>query len=357
MSDYFISLDAAFVSLLTGVILFRLQDKLAYAAKPRDDASAIQASHVGDPLRLGGVAVLLGLTFAIGVRASSGEGTFAPLLLLTALPVLIAGLAEDLGHHVSPQGRFLAAVFSAIAAVALLGAWIPKAHIPGVDLALSVPMVAIVVTVVFSATFSHAVNLIDGMNGLSATVVITSALGCFGVALQASQPEIATFALILASATAGFLFLNWPVARLFLGDAGAYGLGHLLAWLTIMLAWNSPDVTVPALILIIFWPLADVIHTVARRMVVRVSILEPDRLHIHQVIRRILDIIWFGYRGRARSNPLTTLILLPFIVAPVVTGVLLWDMPLAAWIAVGAFMLAFFATHPLTSSLARWRRK
>jgi ABC-type molybdate transport system permease subunit len=80
-------------------------------------------------------------------------------------------------------------------------------------------------------------------------------------------------------------------------------------------------------------------------------------MHLHQKVRRMLDIMWFGYRGRQRSNPLTTLVLLPFITAPVVTGTLLWDQPTAAWCALGAFMLAFSLAHPLTVRLAQKLRK
>ncbi|SNS30157.1 UDP-N-acetylmuramyl pentapeptide phosphotransferase/UDP-N-acetylglucosamine-1-phosphate transferase [Antarctobacter heliothermus] len=301
--------------------------------------------------------VIAGLAFAVALQMLNGDESFAPLLLLSILPVFITGLAEDLGHHVSPRGRFLAAVFSGVAAVALLGVWVPKADIPGIDWAMATPAVAIILTVIFSAGLCHAVNLIDGMNGLAASVITISALGYAAIATLASLPVVASFALLLVAATIGFLFLNWPVARLFLGDAGAYGLGHLLVWLMILLASLSSEVAVPALLLVIFWPLADVLHTILRRVADKVSILRPDRMHLHQKVRRTLDIVWFGYRGRYRSNPLTTIILLPFIIAPVVTGVLLWSNPGAAWIALGGYMLAFSAAHTLTARLARRFRR
>jgi UDP-N-acetylmuramyl pentapeptide phosphotransferase/UDP-N-acetylglucosamine-1-phosphate transferase len=340
MSLFLFLFSALAVSLFTGVILLRIQKQLEVVAKPRGDGAAVQSSHVGNPLRIGGAAVVAGLAFVAALQMLNGDESVAPLLLLSVLPVFIAGLAEDLGHHVSPRGRFLAAIFSAVAAVALLGVWVPRGDIPGIDRAMAMPAIAITLTVIFSAGFCHAVNLIDGMNGLAA-----------------SLPAVTVMALLLAAATTGFLLLNWPVARLFLGDAGAYGLGHLLVWLMILLASHSSEVAVPALALVIFWPLADVIHTILRRVAERVSILRPDRMHLHQKVRRTLDIVWFGYRGRHRSNPLTTLILLPFIVAPVVTGVLLWNSPGAAWIALGAYMLAFSAAHPLTTSLARRFRR
>lgn len=344
-------------SLSVGLILLRAKKQLEVVAKPRGDGVAVQSSHSGNPLRIGGTAVIVGLAFVAIVQMFNGTESVAPILLLSVLPVFIAGLAEDLGHRVSPRGRFLAAIVSAVAAVALFGEWVPRSDILGVDQAMAMPAIAITLTVVFSAVFCHAVNLIDGMNGLAASVITTAALGCAAIASLALLPDIVFIALLLAAATMGFLLLNWPIARLFLGDAGAYGLGHILVWLMILLTYRSSEVAVPALLLVIFWPLADVIHTVTRRVSEKVSILQPDRMHLHQKVRRTLDIVWFGYRGRDRSNPLTTLFLLPFITAPVLSGVLLWNNTSGAWIALGGYMLAFAAAHLLTTRFAQRFRK
>lgn len=345
------------ISAFFGIFILYIHPHIRAITQSRGDDIAVQSSHVGEPARVGGLAVLLSLMAVAAIQTVFQETYQTPLLLLSVLPVFIAGLAEDLGHRVSPRGRFLAAIVSAIAAVSLLGAWAPRSDIPYLDAAMSLPLVAIILTVLFSAGFCHAVNLIDGMNGLASTVVTISALGCAAISAQAEQPEITGFALLLATGTIGFLPLNWPYARLFLGDAGAYGLGHLLVWLPFLLAWQTDTVAVPALMLVIFWPLADVLHTILRRLAERASILQPDKMHLHQKVRRMLDIIWFGYRGRQRSNPLTTLVLLPFITVPVVTGTLLWDQPTAAWCALGAFMLAFSLAHPLTVRLAHKLRK
>ena len=345
------------ISASFGIFILYSHPHIIAITKTRGDGLAVQSSHVGEPARVGGLAVLLSLMAMATIQVVFQETYQTPLLLLSVFPVFIAGLAEDLGHRVSPRGRFLAAIVSAIAAVSLLGAWAPRSDIPYLDAAMSLPLVAIILTVLFSAGFCHAVNLIDGMNGLASTVVTISALGCAAISAQAEQPEITGFALLLAAGTIGFLPLNWPYARLFLGDAGAYGLGHLLVWLPFLLAWKTDTVAVPALLLVIFWPLADVLHTILRRWAERTSILQPDKMHLHQKVRRMLDITWFGYQGRRRSNPLTTLVLLPFIAVPVVTGTLLWDQPTAAWCALGAFMLAFSLAHPLTVRLAHKLRK
>jgi len=333
--------------------LVHLQTRFAGLIGKRKDAFAVQSSHSGEPLRLGGVAVLLGLGLGLAVSGTENQ-TFALFyLVLSVLPVFLAGVAEDLGYSVSPLRRFAAAMISALLATALLLAWAPRADLPYLDRAMQIEGVAILMTVIFTAGFCHAVNLIDGMNGLAATVIISSGIGGAIVASLADQSDIGFFLMLLSGSMLGFLFLNWPRARLFMGDAGAYGVGHLVIWAMILLAWRAEQVAVPALLLIVFWPIADVVHTIIRRVLEQTSILHPDRMHLHQKVRRMLDIVWFGYNRRQRSNPLTTVILLPMIVAPIIAGVLLWNQPVKAWVAFGLFFLLFSAAHPLTTYAAR----
>lgn len=350
-------LITVFCSLAFAVLALRFEKGISRAVRSRGDAIAKQSSHDGELLRIGGLAAIAGLAVGVAVAELTKPGTFAPLWLLSAAPVLIAGLAEDLGPGVSPRRRYIAAIISALAAMMLLGAWVPRGDFPGLDWAMSAPLVAMVMTVVFSSVFCHAVNLIDGMNGLASTIIAASAVGLATIAALASEPDIVTAALLLAAASVGFFVVNWPAARIFLGDAGAYGMGHLLVWLTVLLSWRSTEVAVPALLLVLFWPIADVIHTVLRRVAARVSMFHPDRMHLHQLIRRVLDIGWFGYRGRRRSNPLTTLLMVPFILPPIAAGVLLWNRPVMAWIVLGVFLGLFAATHPLVARLAKRRRR
>ncbi len=350
-------LSSAFLCFFGCLTVVYHERSLAGFSFTRADLAARQASHVGNPLRLGGVLVLISLAVGVCYQSITKSGSDLELLLVSAVPVVLAGLLEDLGIRISPRVRLIAALVSGAAAMLLTGVCVSRANIPAIDWLVATPAVAIVTAIIFSAGLCNGVNLIDGMNGLSSVVVIMAASGCSVIAEHASQPEIMWFARSLVAAMAGFAILNWPIARLFLGDAGAYGLGHLLAWLMLLLAARSHEVAVPALLLLLFWPIADVTHTILRRMMSGAAISRPDRMHLHQKVRRTLDLVLFGSKGRDRSNPLTTLILLPFITAPVIAGAVLWNQPGPAWVAVGVFVLAFAAAHPLTTWVAIRYRK
>jgi UDP-GlcNAc:undecaprenyl-phosphate GlcNAc-1-phosphate transferase len=347
---------AGFISFALCLCTLNFQVHIRRISKRNGDQAAKQASHIGSPLRLGGFAVVAGIFVSVAWQALGAErqanasylGSTATLLILSLLPVFLSGLLEDWGLRIAPAYRLIAALLSGLLAVALLGAWAPRADIPHFDFLMSIPLVAVFVTVIFSAGICHALNLVDGMNGLAATVVIAASAGVVAVAGFASSPEVSWLASIIMAATVGFSLVNWPTSRLFLGDAGAYSLGHILAWLMILLSWKSSEVAIPALLLLLFWPLADVGHTIIRRFIGGDPVTRPDRMHLHQKVRRALAIIWLGYNERKWSNPLTTAVLAPFIVAPVVTGVLFWNQPTAGWIALGLFLLGFSLAHPLT---------
>lgn len=63
--------------------------------------------------------------------------------------------------------------------------------------------------------------------------------------------------LMLSCAVAGFLLFNFPFGKIFLGDAGAYTLGHTLVWVAIGLNSVSSEISPWAILLIFFWPVAD----------------------------------------------------------------------------------------------------
>jgi UDP-N-acetylmuramyl pentapeptide phosphotransferase/UDP-N-acetylglucosamine-1-phosphate transferase len=349
-------LTSAAVTVMAGLLLILARGPLSRLMRDREDAGAVQASHVGDPLRLGGVAIFIGL--AAGMAVGTWQDTALPVsLILSAGPALLAGLSEDMGFLVSPLRRLAAACVSAVLAVVLLGTWVVRADLFGLDLVMAFAPAAVMLTIALSGGFCHATNLVDGMNGLATTVILSAAVGLTLLAQEAGDRDLALIAALLAAAMAGFLLLNWPFGTVFMGDAGSYGVGHMLIWIAILLAWRTPDIAVPALLLILFWPFADTFHSITRRVLRRAPVFEPDRMHLHQKMRRCIEIVLLGGTRRGLSNPLATLCLAPMILMPVVAGVYLSQDPRTAWIALVIFGLLFAVTNVLVTRLASARRR
>lgn len=318
------------------------------------DLSAVQSAHSAPVARVGGIAVMVSVLCGAAMTAGP-HGTLWALLLPVVIPLFLSGAAEDLGRHVAPAGRLGAALLSSALAVLVTQVWIRETGLPVIDALLAWGPVAVVVTVLAGSTMAHAFNLIDGMNGLAGFTALLAAAGLAAVAATVGDTEITMIGLVLIAAILGFLAFNYPFGRIFLGDAGAYCLGFLLAWLAIMLTQRHDAVTPLAMLLIVFWPLADLSLAIYRRRLRGLPVSGPDRLHFHQLVMRALEIAVFGRGRRHLTNPLTTALMLPFIAAPVAAGVLLRDDAVLSGVALVVFLALFYSTYFMGMTLAGHR--
>ena len=308
------------------------------------DLGAVQAAHSTPTPRLGGIAVFVAVV-AAALLALPGWESLWVLLLTAAVPLFLSGAAEDLGFPVAPAGRLAAALASSALVVWFSGTWISHTGVPVLDLLLAWSPLAIVISVVAAAAVAHAFNLIDGLNGLAGSAALIGALSLLGTALSVNDMEVAVIASVLAAAVLGFLLFNFPFGTIFFGDAGAYTVGFLLAWMGILLAGRHADVTPFAMLLALFWPLADLTLAIVRRYQRKSPLSAPDRLHFHHLVLRSLEIAAFGRSRRSIANPVATAVMLPLIAAPALAGFLLHDRPAEAVAALAIFFVLYFALY------------
>ena len=217
---------------------------------------------------LGGVAVFAGLV--VGVVALDRLELVVPLVLALAL-----GIADDL-RPVPAKLRLVAECGVGVAAAVT---------VPG-DLLVRIATAGLVIVLV------NAVNLLDGQDGLAASVSAVSALG-FALIGGDAWP----FGLALAGALAGFLVFNLPPARIYLGDGGAYLLGTALALAPALALVTSargssgidatdfwgPDTwsVLLATPLLVAVPLADTAIAITRRLRTGRPLFAGDRSHVY----------------------------------------------------------------------------
>lgn len=339
--------------LVLGFLVLKFSHLFLSAQKKRADNKAPQASHRGNPLRIGGLLILIGCFLSAGAIASLSEGKFILLILASAIPVFVAGFVEDMGIFVSPIIRLLAAFLSSGFAIYLTGFLIPDVDLIYIDTMFTAAPIAILFTVFCTGLFCHSLNIVDGLNGLATQVIICAAIGLTIIGFQIDFKQLAAFCMILTFATVGFGYFNWPNARIFLGDAGSYGIGHVLIWIGIAYLSTDNKIAFPALLLIIYWPIADIVHTVARRILARRNIFQPDSDHIHQKTKRLMQNLLSKRFARRYSNPFASLILLPMIAFPPFVGVMLIRQAFYAWLAVLLFFLGFMIVYQIVSRYER----
>jgi UDP-GlcNAc:undecaprenyl-phosphate/decaprenyl-phosphate GlcNAc-1-phosphate transferase len=256
----------------------------------------------------GGLGILIGVLFGLAIaylipefrrlyrQTLELQGTIFAALVITAV-----GLLDDrraLSAPAKVAGQILAAGLLILNGVELLFFWFPSQGVISMGPDLAVPL-----TIAWVLIMVNAVNLIDGLDGLAAGIVIIAA-GAFFVWVYHSPslfPEASQAAALLcavaAGAALGFLPYNFYPARIFMGDSGAMLLGLLLAAATVSgvgrtLRPHGGDVAafaIPVLIpvFVLAVPLIDVAMAVIRRLRRGRPVFAPDKEHIHHQLREI----------------------------------------------------------------------
>jgi len=188
------------------------------------------------------------------------------------------GLAEDLrNNYLNPRFRLYAQL--GIFAVTM-GVWpllIPTDFgVPILDFLMRLPLIGWLLSVIFCVGFVNSINMADGANGLMAGV-ITIAFSLF----YASTGQFVYAAMMTACAV--FTIFNVISGRLFLGDAGTYGLGSSIVICSLYL-FQKNIFSAAFLACLFSYPCIDFMMTLARRLRAGRSIYLPDNDHLHNRI-------------------------------------------------------------------------
>jgi UDP-GlcNAc:undecaprenyl-phosphate/decaprenyl-phosphate GlcNAc-1-phosphate transferase len=311
--------------------------------KANEAISAKQASHNRLTSRFGGLAAIIALVISVCLVAD--ELIF--FIVLSSIPVLVAGVAEDMGYNVKPAYRFNAALVSGLLAVSLTGVWLDNVDFTILKPILALPFFAICFTAFASAGISNSINLIDGINGLASGVITVIGLALCIISFSLGEVTLGTFCIILVGSILGFFIWNFPKGLIFLGDAGAYAYGHFLVWIAILLITKHPEISAWAIFCLFFWPIMDTIAAIFRRYLKRSSINQADNMHFHQLVMRVV-VIYSGDRVSQKSaNPLSTVIILPFCILIAFLGVIFLESVFLSILTIIFATFLFFVSYYL----------
>jgi UDP-GlcNAc:undecaprenyl-phosphate GlcNAc-1-phosphate transferase len=225
-------------------------------------------------------------------------------LVLAAGVMFVVGALDDF-REVSPPAKLAGQVLSggllSLMGVSMLYFRVPFASTEYVVLS---PDLAPLVTVATVVLMANAINLIDGLDGLAAGIVIIAGSALFLYAdrlFKAGLLEGSNMgplvAVIAVGVCLGFLPHNFNPARIFMGDAGAMFLGLLLATTTITVGGRTADqfsgqtyfffapLFIPVVILGV--PLIDTAFSFLRRVYRRTSFAVADKDHLHHRLMRL----------------------------------------------------------------------
>lgn len=326
--------------------LIPLIQRLAARRPPADYERSFHHTHAVPVPRFGGIAIAAGFVAVVALAAAfsgfqalrfSQWGMIAGSLAMFAL-----GLRDDF----KPLGAKLKLLAQVLVATAVYfsGVQIEQIKNPLSGTVYELGGWGFVATVFWLVALTNLINLIDGIDGLAGGIalMLMCLLACFGFT---GDPFSMLLTIGVAGAIIGFLCFNFPPARIYMGDGGAYFLGFLIAALTI--TSSRKGTVAAALIAPIFalaLPIADVTLAILRRSLRGLPIFRPDRKHIHH------KLVEFGFSRRGAVLALYGISLVFLLLAFVV----FWSRGQLAPILFGAMFLIFFVSARLFGFLKDW---
>lgn len=238
-----------------------------------------RSSHARSTPSGGGVGVMLALALSVVIAAASGVSWGAAywLLLGLALVLMLAGMIDD-RHNLPATLRLGIYGLACMVLVSVLD--LRLTPVPAISGWIVWPLL-----VVGLLWFLNLYNFMDGIDGLAALQCFLAAASAALLAVLGGAPLFALFCILLALCQLGFLYWNWPPARLFMGDAGSIPTGFLLGGLALYGA-STGALPLACWLVLLAGFITDASWTLVARSLRGVSLMEAHREHAYQRLSR-----------------------------------------------------------------------
>ena len=246
-----------------------------------------RSSHSNPTPRGGGLAIVATtLIFLLGYATVSHSLSLFSLLTYTAGALLIAAISwlDDLGSLPS-RTRLITHTVGAILAIWVYGFWERIVFPLPFFEQFSLNWLGLPFTFLWIVGLTNAYNFMDGIDGLAGGQAVLTGLTWAIIGGLSNQPFLTALGLFIAASSLGFLFHNWPPARIFMGDVGSAFLGYTFALLPLMLKHLSPEDQGKSFLIgfLPLWPfIFDTTYTFLHRLRKGENVFMPHRSHLYQ---------------------------------------------------------------------------
>ncbi len=232
----FLLIASGLFSFTVNKILYKFSRKLrAYSQRNENGARWATSKPT-----IGGISFFMTFVLAsLGFYMTQDIGgeqakEFLGLFIVVTLGFLI-GLQDD-AYNTRPLLKFMGQVICAVILI-IFGIHINLTGVSGLDYFL---------TVFWVVGIMNSINLLDNMDGVTATVsltICTSTLVLMGLHQVGSEFNLLLFTMIaLIGSFLGFLMMNWKPSKIYMGDTGSQFLGAFFAFIGIKFFWNIHEI-------------------------------------------------------------------------------------------------------------------
>ena len=266
---------------------------LAWRVGLVDRPDSLRKNHAKATPQMGGPAIFLAFSLPLlGLMVFPEWSDFSGQLLapdvrmkviglfLGGFLVLVLGMVDDI-YAMRPVFKLLGQV--AIASLIYFFDYKISAMSNPLGAPLDFGIFAFPITVLWFVGCMNVINLLDGLDGLASGVVVLVSATLFLVSLSFGKLSGELVMACLCGASFGFLILNFPPAKIFLGDGGSLLLGFLIAATSIIGTSQKAEAAVALLIPVVALglPIIDTSLSIVRRWYRKVPVYMADNQHIH----------------------------------------------------------------------------
>lgn len=241
--------------------------------------------HKNPMPRMGGIAIYG--AFLVGYILYGDITTQMLSILIGSFIIFVLGMLDDI-KPIRASYKFLVQIIAAIIVVVYGQVYFNEISFLGFSLSFN-KIISYFLSVFFIVAISNAINLIDGLDGLAGGISSIYYLTISIIAILLGKTNGLDFilSLVMLGATLGFLYHNFPPAKIFMGDSGSLFLGFMISVIALV-SYKVATLTslvIPIVILAI--PIFDTVLAIFRRLLKGESIGAPDKEHFHHQLLKL----------------------------------------------------------------------
>ena len=248
------------------------------------DVPNVRSSHSVPTPRGGGVAFVIPFLLLTLILSVMGDLPWSVVwaFLGGGIWVSLIGFIDD-HAHIAARWRLLAHFIGAAWVLFWLGGFPPLLIF---DFTIDLGLPGNILAAVYLVWLLNLYNFMDGIDGIAGIEAISVCIGAALLASLQNSPQSAwLIPLLLAACVTGFLFWNFPSAKIFMGDVGSSFLGLMVGGLSIQVAWEIPQMFwVWTILLGVF--IVDATLTLFHRLIKGEKVYEAHKSHVYQIAAR-----------------------------------------------------------------------
>ena len=310
------------ISFFTFFIIQKISNKIFSGALLDSDFNKPQAFHNNHIPRSGGLASIISFFTFIFLNNILFSVVYLDYLIL-GTGLFLIGFLDDIKVRFSAKSRLIVMVIFLYIVTKIFSFEINQIDLIFLQDILKIDLFFNFFIVLCFLFIINGSNLIDGFNGLLSINLIIINIILTYINMNNGHLEFSILIISQIIILLSFLLFNFPNAKIFLGDSGAYTMGALVGLNTIITNNLNPEISSFFFCTLLFYLFFEVFFSFLRKLLQKKSPIYPDDKHLHMLSFYKISVIY----GKNKGNYLNSIIINFFYLILIIPGLYLLHDP------------------------------